>query len=151
MRALRCHVRILGDLGFVGGVGELRDGALRYRFQWRRGEKACVAGMQRRSLERLIDNIDARAELVLVNKSIQKIEAAAEVDCQLLEWFPFVLQVEAVEVTVLVVVISTIRSGIVLVCFPLSSTGKTNVAELTVAYCSVKMRPARSVCWSLSL
>src|SRR5438552_18311672 len=105
MGALRRHGRILGDLGFVGGAGELRNRALRHSLQWRRGEKAYLAGMQRRSLERLIDNINARAELVLVHKRIQKIEATAEVDCQLLERFPFILQIEAVKVTVLIVII----------------------------------------------
>src|SRR5216117_3415735 len=61
--------------------------------------------MKRSVLKRLVNNVDAGAELGFVRERIHKVEPATEINRERLERFPFVLQIETVEVTVLVVVI----------------------------------------------
>src|SRR5438093_12262942 len=56
--------------------------------------------MQRGPLQRLPNNVDSRTELILVRKRVHDVEAAAEIDCQLFERFPFILQIESVEIAV---------------------------------------------------
>ena len=52
-----------------------------------------------------VNDVDARAELVFVRKRLHKVEPATEINRELLERFPFILQIKAVEVAVLVVII----------------------------------------------
>src|SRR5207248_6495673 len=61
--------------------------------------------MQRSAYPWRVNDVDARTKLVFVHERIHKVEPATEINGQLLERFPFVLQIETVEVTVLVVVI----------------------------------------------
>src|SRR5262245_47150613 len=105
MCALRCHGGILGDFSGVRGAGEFGDRGLTDILQRRRGEIARITGVKRRSFERLVNDVYARTQLVLVYKRALKIEAATEIDCQLLERFPFILQIESVKITVLAAVI----------------------------------------------
>src|SRR5436189_5035446 len=61
--------------------------------------------MQRSAYPWRVNNVDARTELIFVRERIHKVEPATKINRELLEQFPFVLQIETVEVTVLVVVI----------------------------------------------
>ena len=61
--------------------------------------------MQRSAYPWRVNDVDARTELVFVHERILKVEPATKINGELLERFPFVLQIETVEVTVLVVVI----------------------------------------------
>ncbi len=61
--------------------------------------------MERRRSPWRVNDVDARAELVFVHERIHKVEPATKINRELLERFPFVLQIETVEVTVLVGVI----------------------------------------------
>ena len=54
---------------------------------------------------RFVNDIEARTELVFIHKRIHEIEPATEIDRELLERFPFILQIEAVEVAGFVAVI----------------------------------------------
>src|SRR5438874_12916849 len=57
--------------------------------------------MQRGPFQRLPNNVDTRTELILVRERVHDVEAAAEIDGELFEWFPFILQIEPVEVAIL--------------------------------------------------
>ena len=61
--------------------------------------------MKRRPLERLVNDVDARTELVLINKRVLKINAAAKVDGELFERLPFILQIPSIKIAVLAAVI----------------------------------------------
>ena len=61
--------------------------------------------MERCAFKWLVNDVEARAELILVRERVHEIEPATEIDCELFERLPFVLQIEAVEVAVFVVVI----------------------------------------------
>jgi hypothetical protein len=61
-----------------------------------------------------------------VRERIHDVEAAAEINRELFEWFPFILQIESVEVAVRCRSIDDAQ-GTSLVWLPLASTGKTSV------------------------
>ena len=61
----------------------------------RRREIARIAGVQRRAVERLVDDVDARAELVGVDILPHLVEAQAGIQRQLVGDAPLVLDVEA--------------------------------------------------------
>src|SRR5947199_10735364 len=61
--------------------------------------------MQRSASPWRVNDVDVLTELVFVHERILKVEPATKINRELLERFPFVLQIETVEVTVLVVVI----------------------------------------------
>src|SRR5262249_21515657 len=105
MGALRCHGGGLGDFRRVRGAGEFADRSMTDVLQRRRGEIARVSGVNRRPLERLVNNVDARTQLVLVHKRIFKIEAVTEIDRKLLERLPFILQIESIKIAVFAAVI----------------------------------------------
>src|SRR5882762_8946746 len=68
--------------------------------------------MQRGRIPGLINDVDARTELVLVLKRVHEIQTSTIIYRELLKRFPFILQIQAVEVTVLVVVIDdALRRG----------------------------------------
>ena len=56
--------------------------------------------MQRRACERLLNDVDPRTELVLVRERVHDVESTAEIDGQLFERLPFILQIESVEIAV---------------------------------------------------
>src|SRR5437870_5802029 len=97
---------IFCDGRLVGCSGKFGDGALWDRFQrwWR--EVTRVTGVEHAPVPWLVNNVQPRAELVFARERIYEIEPATEVDGELVERFPFILQIETVEVTVLVVVIN---------------------------------------------
>src|SRR5439155_26994359 len=68
--------------------------------------------MQRGPFQRLPNNVDTRTELVLVRERVHNVEAAAEIDGELFEWFPFILQIESVEVPVLAGVIDNAQGNV---------------------------------------
>ena len=45
------------------------------------------------------------AELVLISERVHDVESAAEIDCELFKRFPFVLQIEPIEIAVFAIVI----------------------------------------------
>src|SRR5207249_11341445 len=67
--------------------------------RWR-GEISRITGVQCGAFQRLPNYVDSRTELILVRERVHDVEAAAEIDCQLFERFPFVLQIQSVEVAV---------------------------------------------------
>src|SRR5262245_28070711 len=105
MRALRSHGGVLINGGFICCAREFGDRGLADILQWRRSEIARVSGVKRRPLEWLVNDVDARTQLVFVYKSVFKIEAATEIDRKRLERLPFVLQVESIKIAVLAAVI----------------------------------------------
>src|SRR6516225_12466557 len=56
--------------------------------------------MQGGSAERLVDDVDARTELILVRERVHDIEATAKIDCELFKRLPFILQIEPIEIAV---------------------------------------------------
>src|SRR5438094_8319376 len=68
--------------------------------------------MQRRAFQRLPNNVDSRTELILMRERVHDVEAAAEIDCELFERFPFILQIESVEVAVLAGVIDNAQGNV---------------------------------------
>ncbi len=68
--------------------------------------------MQHGPFEWLIDNIDAWTELVLVSERVHDVESTAEIDCQLFERFPFILQIYPIEIAVLAAVIDDSKGGV---------------------------------------
>ena len=80
-----------------------------------------------------------------MRERIHDVEAAAEINRELFEWFPFILQIESVEVVAFAGVIDNAQ-GMSLVWLPLASTGKTSVDVPTVACWAVIRNPPRSVC-----
>src|SRR5207244_5352746 len=71
-----------------------------------------ITSVQRGPFEWLINDIDSRAELVLVRERVHNVEAAAEIDGELFEWFPFILQIEPVEVAILAGVIDNAQGNV---------------------------------------
>src|SRR5438552_17691851 len=67
--------------------------------------------MKRGPVKGLVNDINSWAELVLVRERIYKVEPAAEIDRELFERLPLVLQIETVEVAVLVVIIDDAQRG----------------------------------------
>src|SRR5436190_20002321 len=68
--------------------------------------------MQRGPLQRLPNNVDSRTELILVRERVHDVEAAAEIDGKLFERFPFILQIESVEIAVLAAVIDNPQGNV---------------------------------------
>src|SRR6266702_1564115 len=68
--------------------------------------------MQRGPFQRLPNNVDSRTELVLVRERVHDVEAAAEINGELFEWFPFILQIESVEVAVFAGVIYNAQGNV---------------------------------------
>ena len=112
MCALRGHGRVLGNFGGVRGSGEFGNRGLTDVLQRGGSEIARITDVKRRSFERLVNDVDARTQLVFVYKRILKIEAATEIDCQLLERFPFILQIKSVKITILAAVIDDAQRAI---------------------------------------
>src|SRR4029077_4965738 len=102
---LRFHDGVFVNGGFVSRASELRDGGLAHLLQWRRCEITRKAGMQGGSAEWLLDDVDSRTELILVRERVHDIEATAEIDGELFERLPFILQIEPIEIAVLAAVI----------------------------------------------
>src|SRR5438874_10153481 len=71
-----------------------------------------ISGVQRRAFQRLPNNVDSRTELILVRERVHNVEAAAEIDGELFEWFPFILQIESVEVAVFAGVIYNAQGNV---------------------------------------
>ena len=95
MRALREHRIVIGNSRLVRGVGEQREVRLRRLRLHRRGEIAGVAGVEGRSVERLVHQRGARAELVGIDELIQLIEANPVIEGELAGQLPLVLDVGA--------------------------------------------------------
>src|SRR5438876_12305782 len=112
MSALRRHDRVLGDSGFVSRAGELRDRALIDILQRRWCEIAGVASVQGGPVEWLVNDIDPRTELVLVRERVHDVESTAEIDRELFERFPFILQIQSVEIAVLAGVIDDAQGNV---------------------------------------
>src|SRR6266700_2850342 len=93
MRALRQHRAILGHFGRSGRIREQRDVGRRGDRLHRRGEIAGVAGVKRRAGERLVDETDARAELVGIDELDHLVEAQADVERELVGDPPLVLDI----------------------------------------------------------
>src|SRR5882724_274931 len=68
--------------------------------------------MQRGPFQRLPNNVDSRTELILVRERVHDVEAAAEIDGELFEWFPFILQIESVEIAVFAGVIDNAQGNV---------------------------------------
>src|SRR5947208_16822121 len=68
--------------------------------------------MQRCAFQRLPNDVDTRTELILVRERVHNVEAAAEINGELFEWFPFILQIEPVEVAVLAGVIDNAQGNV---------------------------------------
>src|SRR5262249_59711874 len=111
MGALRCHGGVLGDFRRVRGAGEFADRSLTDVLQRRRGEIARVSGVKRRPLERLVNNVDARTQLVLVHKRIFKIEAVTQIYRKLLERLPIILPIKSIKIAVFSAVIDDSPRG----------------------------------------
>src|SRR5438309_9177910 len=92
MRALRRYGRIRVDCRRICRSRELGDGALWDRFERRRREVPGVADVERGQITRFVDDVQPWAELVFIRKRVFEIEAPAEIDSQLLERLPFILQ-----------------------------------------------------------
>ena len=61
--------------------------------------------VQRCPFERLPNYVDSRTELILVSERVYDVEPTTEIDRELFERFPFILQIESVEIAVLAGVI----------------------------------------------
>ena len=109
MRPLGRNRRIVGNGRFVRRASEFSNRALIDILQRGRGEVACIAAVNDGALERFVNNVKSRAELVFADERIHEVEAASEIDCELLERFPFVLHIEAVEVAIFVAVIDDVE------------------------------------------
>ena len=95
VRALRQDRALQGRVGGRRGAEERGDvDGRRDRLLWRR-EVARVAGVERRGVGRLVDEVDARAELVGVDVLPHLVEAQTRVQRQLVGQPPFVLNVDA--------------------------------------------------------
>ncbi len=93
----------------------------------RRREVARIAGVQRRAVPRLVNNVEARTELVLIANAFTKSRRPPKLIVSWSNDFPFVLQIETVEVTVLVVIIDdALRRACRGFELPFASTGKTS-------------------------
>src|SRR5204862_3967891 len=68
--------------------------------------------MQRGPFQRLPNNVDSRTELILVRERVHDVEAAAEINGELFEWLPFILQIESIEVAVLAGVIDYAQGNV---------------------------------------
>src|SRR5260221_5030463 len=68
--------------------------------------------MQRGPFQRLPNNVDSRTELILVRERVHDVEAAAEINGELFEWFPFILQIESVEIAVFAGVIDNAQGNV---------------------------------------
>ena len=95
MRALRQHRAVLGHFGRSGRIREQRDVGWCGDRLHRRGEIAGVAGVKRGAGERLVDEADARAELVGIDELEHLVEAQADVERELVGDPPLVLDVGA--------------------------------------------------------
>src|SRR4029453_11081843 len=91
---------------------ELLECALFEILQRRRCEIPRVTGVQRRAFQRLPNDVNSRTELILMRESAHNFEAAPEINGELFEWFPFILQIESVEVAVLAGVIDNAQGNI---------------------------------------
>ena len=63
-------------------------------------------------VERLPNYVDPRTELILVRERVHDVESTAEIDCELFERLPFILQIESVEVAVLAAVIDNAQGNV---------------------------------------
>src|ERR1700730_18010653 len=105
MRALGTNRRILGDLRLIRRAGKFGDRTLRDCLQRRWREITRIAEMERGSVPWFVNRVDPRAELIFVAKRIHDIEPPTEINREFIKNFPFVLQIESVEITVFIVVI----------------------------------------------
>src|SRR5438477_9361268 len=75
--------------------------------------------MERSQVPGLINDVDARTELVLVLKRVHEIQTSTIIYRELLKRFPFILQIQAVEVAVFVVIIDdAYRRGVAVGIYP---------------------------------
>ena len=73
--------------------------------QRRRCEITGVTRVKRGPFPWLIHDVDSRTELVLVGERVHEVESPTEINRQLLERLPFILQIQSVKVSVFVVII----------------------------------------------
>ena len=71
-----------------------------------------ITGVQHGPFEWLIDDIDPWTELVLVRERVHDVEPTTEIDRELFERFPFILQIESVEIAVLAGVIYNAQGNV---------------------------------------
>src|SRR5260370_15257549 len=60
----------------------------------------------------LVNDIDPRTELVLVRKRVHDVESTAEIDRELFERFPFILQIQSIEIAILAAVIDDAQGDV---------------------------------------
>ena len=100
------HVEVVGALGphripqehlrLVGRADEFVDVHRRVLFLRRRRKVTRIARVQRRIGRGLPDDIEARAQLVLVIIRVDHVKASAEIEGERRDRFPFILRIEAV-------------------------------------------------------
>src|SRR5437870_12112253 len=105
VRALRFHLGILRNFGFVGRPSEFADSALQYCYQRRWREIARITGVQRCPFPRLINYVDPRTQLILIRERVHHVKAATEINRELLKRFPFVLQIKPIVIPILIMII----------------------------------------------
>ena len=92
------HRRIAVAIGSrcAGRALELLDIADLHQFGLRWRHLARIGGVQRRALEQLVFEPDARTGLIRSHEAVVQVEADSVVNCQFLDRLPFVLEIAAV-------------------------------------------------------